>query len=466
MNRLFPLISLLLTIGHVGGCKPCDCENGDEKASANAQMPQPKAQEARSVVEVTSPALADADADGVHDLRYEPRYRDSDIEELRGNAARAREAKNGETARIRKRQRQERDEARSDARMMVSSLPADHRPQSLDEFKQVPHLKPVRQYRNGTCWSFSTTSLLESEVMRITGKEIRLSEMATVYYEYLAKGRGFVEERGEAKFGQGSQANAVFRIWKERGAWPAEAFPGFVGRDGRHDHSGMYSDFRKTLSMVEKGAMWVEQVASSMMRVILDRDMGSPPATFSFGGKEMTPPDFMKEVLKIDPDDYVSAISTVSIPFYTKGEFEVPDNWWHDKSYHNLPLDEFYSAIKGAIQSGYSLYVGIDISEPGDDSVHDVLFVPDYDIPPGRIDQMAREYRLKYDITTDDHGVHLVGYTERAGHDWFLVKDSGDYAYRGKNKGYYFIRGDYIRLKTLIFAVHKDAISDLLAKFK
>ena len=68
-------------------------------------------------------------------------------------------------------------------------------------------------------------------------------------------------------------------------------------------------------------------------------------------------------------------------------------------------------------------------------------------------------------MTTDDHGVHVVGFTEHDGHDWFLVKDSGRSARRGKHEGYYFVRGDYIRLKVMAFAVHRDAVKDLLARF-
>ncbi len=94
------------------------------------------------------------------------------------------------------------------------------------------------------------------------------------------------------------------------------------------------------------------------------------------------------------------------------------------------------------------------------------MFVPDYDIPPSRIDQLAREYRFVHKVTTDDHGIHVVAHIEHGGHDWFLAKDSGRSSRRGKYEGYYFVRGDYIRLKVLAFTVHKDAVTDLLAKFE
>lgn len=174
----------------------------------------------------------------------------------------------------------------------------------------------------------------------------------------------------------------------------------------------------------------------------------------------------MSERLKIQPADYVSLMSTLSVPFWTQGTFDVPDNWWREDSYYNVPLDDFYGALKGAIRAGYSLVVAIDVSEPGKDPEGDVMFVPDYDIPPSRIDQLAREVRFANKATTDDHGVHLVGWAEHAGHDWFLVKDSGRSARRGKQEGYYFVRDDYVLLKVLAFMVHKDAVQELLGKFE
>ncbi len=37
--------------------------------------------------------------------------------------------------------------------------------------KEIPHTEVKDQNRSGTCWSYSTISLLESEILRNTGKE-------------------------------------------------------------------------------------------------------------------------------------------------------------------------------------------------------------------------------------------------------------------------------------------------------
>ena len=45
----------------------------------------------------------------------------------------------------------------------------------------------ISQGRTGTCWSFSSTSFLESEVIRLTGKQIDLAERYTVRNTYPKK---------------------------------------------------------------------------------------------------------------------------------------------------------------------------------------------------------------------------------------------------------------------------------------
>ncbi len=40
----------------------------------------------------------------------------------------------------------------------------------------------ISQDNTRTCWSFSTTSFLEAEIIRLTGKHIDLSEMYNVNY--------------------------------------------------------------------------------------------------------------------------------------------------------------------------------------------------------------------------------------------------------------------------------------------
>ncbi|MBW2264233.1 MAG: peptidase C1 [Deltaproteobacteria bacterium] len=448
-------IALLLTA--------CDEPSRAVPPAGTAPPATASAEPARKVVEIQGPALEAGP--GVTLGRYETRYLDPVIEELREADEAWKKEQGKATGAIRDRQEEQEEQERKDKKILKSSLPEDQRPASPDDFETVNHQPVQAQYYTGTCWSFGTTSFLESEVERITNNPVKLSEIATVYWEYQAKAARYVQERGDSFFVEGSECNSVTRMWKEHGAWPLAAYPGVTGEDPRHDHQRLYREMKAVLTAMNKKDLWDETTVLSMIRVIEDRELGRPPETFEHEGKTMTPIEFRDEVLKIVPDDYVQFISTLEMPFFVTGEFDVPDNWWHDDSYHNAPLEDFYSAIRGAITSGYSVAIAVDVSEPGKDAGNDVFFVPDYDIPGDHIDQLAREYRFAHKVTTDDHAVHVVGFTEHAGHDWFLIKDSGRSARHGKHEGYYFMRDDYVRLKVLSFMVHRDAVEELLGKF-
>ena len=82
------------------------------------------------------------------------------------------------------------------------------------------------------------------------------------------------------------------------------------------------------------------------------------------------------------------------------------------------------------------------------------------------IDQDSREYRIYNKTSEDDHGIHVVGYKQYKGEDWFLIKDSGRSSRKGKFAGYLFFRGDFIKLKMLAITIHKDLLKDILPKIK
>ena len=88
--------------------------------------------------------------------------------------------------------------------------------------------------------------------------------------------------------------------------------------------------------------------------------------------------------------------------------------------------------------------------------------VPTFDIPSEYIDEHARQLRFSNGATTDDHGIHLVGFMEKDGEDWFLIKDSGSGSRNGPNVGYYFYHEDYVKLKIMDYTVHKDAIEGIV----
>lgn len=352
-------------------------------------------------------------------------------------------------------------------KMMLVDFDAVPQPKDVSEFTAVRHLPPLCQGRSGMCWCFSTTSFLESEILRTTGRTIKLSEPHTVYWEYVEKAREFVRTRGASYLGEGSEANAVFRILKLHGALPREAYTGLHEGERYYNHEyTLFPEFKKYLTSVKESGAWNEEAVVATVRALLDHYMGRPPATVTVEGKPLTPIEYLKTVVRLDPDDYVDFLSFLEHPYYTKIEFDVPDNWWHSREYYNVPLDVFMTIIRRSIRNGYSLAIGGDFSEPGySRGKAGIAVIPSFDIPSSAIDDAARQFRFGNGTTSDDHGLHLVGYLERDGKDWYLVKDSWTSAYNSPHPGYYFFHEDYVKLKMLGCSVHKDAVRDILKKF-
>jgi bleomycin hydrolase len=343
-------------------------------------------------------------------------------------------------------------------------------PNKVDLYKtQQWRNPPLSQGNTGTCWCFSTTSFFESEVYRINKLQVKLSEMYTVYWEFVEKAARYIHERGNSAFDEGSEANAVTRIWKKYGIVPEDDYSGLT--DGRkyHNHDAMLTELKGYLESLKKNSAWDEDAVMTTVKSIMNHYMGVPPSEVTINGKKVTPLQYLKEIIKINPDDYVDILSYTQQPFYKQVEYEVGDNWWHSSDYYNVPLDVFMAALKNAVRKGYTLAIGGDVSEPGFDRTTQCAVVPDFDIPSAYINDDARQFRFSNHTTTDDHGLHLVGYLEKDGKDWYLVKDSGSGSRNNdpnaKEFGYYFFSEDYVKLKMMDFMVHKDAVKDILAKF-
>jgi bleomycin hydrolase len=337
-------------------------------------------------------------------------------------------------------------------------------PSSASEFTQYWHSSPISQGMTGTCWCFSATSFFESEIYRLTKREIKLSELYTVYWEYVEKARRFVRERGNSTFGEGSEAIAVPRIWKMYGIVPEEAYTGLKTGQKYHDHSKLIEEMSNYLNSMKSSNAWNEEGALSTIKSTLNHYLGEPPAKVVVDGKSLTPREYLEKVVRLNLDDYVDIMSLMEKPYYQLVEYEVQDNWWHGKEYFNVPLGDFMGAIKSAIRNGYTLSLGGDVSEPGYEGHAGIGVVPTFDIPAEYINESARQVRFTNGTTGDDHGIHMVGYLEKDGKDWYLIKDSGSGSRNNHHPGYYFYREDYVKLKMLDFMAHKDAVKSLLSK--
>lgn len=335
-------------------------------------------------------------------------------------------------------------------------------PKSTDEFKTYWHNEPISQGNSNTCWCFCTTSFFESEIQRLFGKKIKLSEMYTVYWEYVEKARRYVREHGNSYISEGSESNALMRIYKQYGCVPEEAYTGMKPGQRFHDHRKLIAEIKTYLESVKTANAWNEDVVISTVKSILDYHLGVLPSEFVVEGKRYNPIEYFNNYVKLNMDDYVDIMSIMEQPYYQNAIYDVEDNWWKSEDYYNIPLNEYMDIIKSVVKRGFSVCIGGDVSEPGYDFRSQCAIVPTFDIPSEYIDENARQFRFSNKTSTDDHGIHLVGYTEKNGVFWFLIKDSGSGSRNGTHKGYYYYHEDYIKLKMLSIMVPRVAVEDIL----
>ncbi len=339
-------------------------------------------------------------------------------------------------------------------------------PKSMSEFKTVFTTPAISQGASNTCWCFSTLSYYETEINRISKQDISLSQSYIVYWEYVEKAKEFVRTRGTSAFGEGSESNAVTRMMKQYGIVPYSSYTGLKPNQPFYDHVVLYDELNNYLQNVKASGAWNETEVVSTIKSIMDFQMGIPPSNVLVAGKTMTPQAYLKDVCKLNPDDYCEFMSLMQSPYWTKAEYNVGDNWWHSTDYYNVPLDVFMDIIKTGIKNGYSVALGGDVSESGLNTQLGVAMIPTYDIPHDYIDENARQMRFSNGSTTDDHGIHLCGYCEKTNGMWFLIKDSGSSSRNNpQNPGYFYYHEDYVKLKMMTFTIHKDAVKEVLAKF-
>ena len=325
------------------------------------------------------------------------------------------------------------------------------------------------QERTGTCWSFSTVSFLESELMRMGKTEYDLSEMYIVRNIYGDKARNYVLRQGKANFSQGSLSHDVMRGFKMFGIVPESVYSGKLTANSIHDHSEMEAAMKGMLDAIVKqkrpSNKWPEA-----LDCIMDAYMGEAPETFTWQGKQYTPQAFANS-LGINPDDYVSLTSYSHHPFYEKCILELPDNY-SNGSYYNIPIDELEAIVAHALSEGYTIAWDGDVSEKGFSSSNGMAIVPqdpsskdvfDKPGPEVKVDQALRQETFQNYATTDDHLMHLTGIAkDQDGTPYYLTKNSwgeiSDY------KGFLYMSSSYFRLKTVAIMVHKDAIPADIAK--
>jgi len=337
---------------------------------------------------------------------------------------------------------------------------------------------PIKnQQMTGTCWSYCTTSFIESEIIRMGGPSVDLSEMYNVRMNYVEKSMNYVMRQGKSQFGEGGLSHDVMKAIHKYGMVPESAYGGNQYNPGHHNHQEMAAILESTLKTVVKNSRHISASWMGNIDGTLNTYLGEAPTEFDYEGKTYNPKSFA-EFLKFNPNDYMTFTSFTNAPFYEQYILQVPDNWANG-SFNNLPLNEMMDVIDHALENGYTIAWDADVSEKTWSRKKSIAIMPAtpfremtaeekeqlfHKVIPEMTPTQEERQRLFLNFqTTDDHLMHIIGTAiDQDGNDYYLVKNSwGD---QRAFDGYVYVSKAYMAMKTMGIMIHKDAVPKAIAK--
>lgn len=353
-------------------------------------------------------------------------------------------------------------------------------------------ITPVKnQASTGTCWSFSALGFFEAELLRMGKSEVDLSEMFVVRHNYSDKADKYVRMNGKINFAEGGSFYDVIYALKNYGIVPDSLMNGYNYGEDKHRHGELDALTKAYVNVIVSNPNKKLSTAwKAGFEGILDAYLGKIPTEFTMKGKKYNPLTYAQS-LGLNMDDYVSLTSFTHHPFYSKFIIEIPDNWRWEESY-NLPLDEFKQVFDNAIDKGFTIAWGSDVSEkgftrngvgvnpevklnnlPGSDQakwlgisqkdMEEKIYKVKGPQPEVKVTQEIRQQSFDNYQTTDDHGMVIFG-TAKDQNDtkYYLVKNS--WGTDNKYKGIWYVSESFVMHKTINIIVHKDAVPKEIMK--
>ena len=344
------------------------------------------------------------------------------------------------------------------------------------------------QNRSGTCWDYSTLSYFEAEILKKTGKTYDLCESFVANKTYMDRAIQVVRLHGDCQFSQGGSAYDPLYCLQHYGICPENAmpFPGSLYGDSLNNFNEFFSILEPYVAAVAKSsASKISKQWKVGFQGVLDAYLGECPKSFKYEGKTYTPKTFAAS-LGLNFDDYVTITSYTHHPFWTQFAVEVQDNWRLPLSW-NVPMEDMMRIIDNALENGYCIAWGGDVSEEGftrdglaymyDTKKLESLEGSDMarwlkltntqkknlidslgvNVPEVTPTQKQRQERYDNWELTDDHGMLIYGIAkDQNGKEYYMVKNS--WGETGKYKGTWYMTKNYIIANTMDYMVNKNAV--------
>ena len=354
--------------------------------------------------------------------------------------------------------------------------------------KAAPITSIKNQASSGTCWSFSTISFLESEAIRLgkitdEAKYPDFSEFFVVSTSYKERAEKYIRLDGKLGFSAGSGSGDVFVVVRDHGIVPNAEMSGMNYGTPLPQQAELDAVLLAYVQAVSRNTRTLSTAWKRGFDAVVDEYLGKAPETFVVDGVTYTPASY-RDAMKINPDDYIELTSFTHHPFYTWFALEVCDNWRGSQSF-NVPIDELMAVVDNALDNGYTVCWGADVSHDGftrdglgilidvkasaagSDQEHWVGKEEGKPAPVVVVEsvptQESRQLEFDNKTMTDDHGMHIYGIaTDQDGKKYYMVKNS--WGETGKYKGIWYVTEAFLKAQTLDITVHKSALTKDLKK--
>ena len=368
--------------------------------------------------------------------------------------------------------------------ILVNSLKINASEKSKESFKftdiiNLANTSVKNQGSSGTCWSYSTNSYLESEMIRMGKQPVELAQIFSARNAYIEKGRNYVRMHGAVTLGDGGALHDVINMYSKYGALPQEIYTGLNYGTSKNKFAEMSAFTEAILAAAVKNPNGeLTPNWEKALTAVIDSYLGEVPKTFTYKGKSYSPQTFAKEVVGINPSEYVEMSSFTDSPYYTKTMLMVPDNWSFDQIY-NVKMNDMTDIIDHALKNGFTVAWATDVSEKSFSWKNGIAYVPTKraeDMTAEEKEDMFNGPKPEMEITpelrqkafdnyqtTDDHGMHIIGLAkDQTGKEYYVVKNS--WGATNDYKGYLYESKNFLKYKTTAFMVNKAGLPAEIAK--
>jgi aminopeptidase C len=330
-------------------------------------------------------------------------------------------------------------------------LGSNYTDKTFTTVKENPITTVKNQFLSGTCWAFATLGYFESEILRQTGKTYDLSELFVVNHDYMDCARHYVRMHGFSQISEGGSCDDVLEVIRQHGICPQSAMPtgGPLMGDSLANYRKFFPLLERTVSAaVRKNAKEPLPHWEDSVQAVLEQYVGRCPESFEYEGKTFTPQSFA-ESLGLNLDDYISLTSYTHHPFNESFVIEAPYKW-RLKSSYNIPIEQLMDVLDKAIDAGYTVAWGGDVS--GDFTISGLAELPEEVVPTQQMRQEQwDDWRFTY-----DHVMLIYGKaTDEQGKPYYMVKNS--WGKVGPYDGIWYMSRDYMVLNTTYLFLNRHA---------